>query len=119
MHHLFTERANRPLSKKRDAAGMAEKIEHPGSRNIRALDLLHFEFLRPGNHRTPYELIDQHNHGHHGENAEENGTSIATVGGGLKIRSETGQAEIAKLLARHQKEPSPGHRHHGIPDQAD
>src|ERR1039458_7089525 len=119
MHHLFAERTNRALPEERDALGTLEKIEDPGSWNARAFDLLHFEFFRPSGHGTPYELIDQYNHTHHGENAEENRTSVAIVRGGLKIGAEARQAEVAKLLAGHQKEPGPGNRHHGIPHQAD
>ncbi len=81
--------------------------------------MLHFEFFSPGNYGTPYKLVDQHNHGHHGQNAEENGASITVVGSGLEIGAKAGQAEVAKLLAGHQEEPCPSDRHHGIPDQAD
>src|SRR5208282_2314398 len=108
MHHLFAEGTNCPLTEERDATGAPEKIEYPGRWGARAFDLLQFEFLSPGDHGTPYELVDQHNHRHHGENAEENRASIAIVRGGLEIRAETGQAEVTKLLTGHQEEPGPG-----------
>jgi hypothetical protein len=41
----------------------------------------------------------------------------------LQIRTEAGQAEIVgaehEHLAGHQEEPAAGHRHHGVPHQAD
>src|SRR5271169_38973 len=97
--HLFAERTNCALTEERDAARAPEEIEDPGSWGARALDLLHFEFFSPSDHGTPHELVDQHNHGDHGENAEENGASVSVIGSSLQIRAETGQAEVAKLLA--------------------
>src|SRR5208282_1079604 len=117
--HLFAKGTNCTLTEERDATRTLEKIEDPRSWGARALDLLHFEFLRPGDHGTPYELIDEHNYGNHGKNAEENRASVTVIGSGLQIRAESRQAEVAKLLASHQKEPGSRDRHHGIPDEAD
>src|SRR6202047_3079237 len=105
VHYPFVERMNCPLAEERDAPGTLEKIEYPGSWGVGALDLLHFEFFSPGNHGTPYKLVDQHNHGHHGKNAQENGASITVVGSGLVIGAKDGAGEVAKLLDAHQGEP--------------
>src|SRR5271166_3470489 len=105
MHHLLAEGTNYPLAEERDATRTLKKIEHPGSGSARALDLLHFEFFSPRDHRAPQELVNQYNYGHHGENAEENRAGVAFIGGALEIGAEAGKAEVAKLLAGHQKEP--------------
>jgi hypothetical protein len=88
-----------------------------------AFDLLKFEFVGPSDHRTPDQRIHQHNHSDHGGKSPKHGARIAAAGGGLQKRAEAGQAEVLvaenKHFARHEEEPTTGHRHHGIPDQAD
>src|ERR1700730_10304438 len=104
-----------PLTEECDATGTLEKIKQPGSWDVGALDLLHFEFFSPGNHGTPYKLVDQHNHGHHGKNAQENRASVAVVGSGLEIGPEGGQAEVSELLASHSEERRPSERNNEVP----
>src|SRR5579862_7474222 len=102
---------------------MADQVEHPGVRGVGALDLLDFEFLGPRDDRTPEELIEENDDGDHGGHAPKDGARVSGAGCGLEIRSEAGQAEVARAehehLAGHEEEPAAGDRHHGVPDQTD
>ncbi len=102
---------------------MADQVEHPRLRSVGAFDLRDLELLRPGNHRTPDKLVEQHDDRNHGGDSPQDRRRVSGTGGGLEGRSQAGQAEIARTqhehFAGHQKKPATGDRHHGVPDQAD
>ncbi len=122
-HHRLAHREKRLAAQLLKHVRVLHEIEHPGMRNVGTLDLLDLELFRPGNHRPPHELIEQHDDGDHSDNAPENGARIACAGRSLQVRTETGKTEIAlaefEHLAGHKEEPSAGDRHHRIPHQAD
>ena len=68
-------------------------------------------------------MIEQDNHRDHSGDAPQNRPCVAGAGGCLQIGSQAGKTKVARAqhehLAGHEEKPSPGHRHHGIPDQAD
>ena len=86
-------------------------------------DLLELEFIRPNDDRPPDKLIEKDDDGDHRGETPENGARVAMARRGLKIGAEPRQTEVAfaedKHLASHEKEPSAGHGHHGVPDKAD
>ena len=102
---------------------MLNQGEHPGARSVCIFDLLDLEFFRPGDDWTPDELVEQNNDRNHGEDAPKDGTRVSGAGSGLQVGAESGQPKIARAehehFAHHQGEPTSGHRHHGVPDQAD
>ena len=119
MHHLFAHRPNRALAQISDSARPTKKFEHPRSRCARALNLLHLELLSPRNHRSPYQLIDQHNHCNHRADAERYRARVPIVSRGLQIRAQSRKPEVRELFASHQKKPRARDRHHRIPNQSD
>src|SRR3984957_16549796 len=122
-HQLFTHRGQRSLADCCQAARMLNQGEHPGPWSVSAFYLLDFEFFRPGDDWTPDELVEQHDHCDHGSHSPKHRARVAGAGRGLQVGAEAGQAKIARTehehFAHHQGEPSSGHRHHRVPDQAD
>ena len=92
-------------------------------RSTGAFHLLELEFIGPDDYRAPDELVEQNDHTDHRGETPEDSARVAVTGGGLQEGTETRQAEIAraehKHFAGHEKEPSAGDGHHGIPDQPD
>src|SRR5208283_1455848 len=84
---------------------------------------LEFEFVAPGDERTPDKLIGGHDDQDHGGDAAEQGANVAGIGGRLDIAAQTGQLEVALAhgegLAEDEGEPSAGDGYDGVPDQAD
>ncbi len=87
------------------------------------LDLLEFEFVAPGDERTPDELIGGDDDENDSGDAGDQGADVAGVGGGLDIAAEAGKLEVAvahgEHFADHEGEPSAGDGDDGVPDQAD
>ena len=107
----------------RHDSGAAEQIENRRPRKIGGFYLLEFEFFSPGDYGAPDELVHQHDHPDHAQQAGNDGTSVAVVGGGLQVGTKAGQTQVPiaedEHLAGHQKKPAAGDGHHRVPHQAD
>jgi hypothetical protein len=87
-----------------------------------AFHLLEFEFIGPDNYGPPDQLIQQHDDGDHGRKAPQDGARIAMAGGRLQKGAQAGQTKVPRTehehFASHQKKPSAGNGHHGVPNEA-
>src|ERR1700676_3663982 len=104
-------------------ARASQEIEYSRVRNLRACNLFELEFLRPGDHRPPDELIHGHDYADHHQQAPDNGPRIRDVCRRLQVGSQSGNAKILisqnKHFAGHQVKPSGGYGYHRVPDESD
>src|ERR1700735_4735953 len=64
-----------------------QSIEDGRSLAAGALSLFELEFIRPGNHRPPYELIGGYDDEDHGDRTPEHSVEIAGAGRRLQVRA--------------------------------
>src|SRR6202171_1479169 len=106
-----------------DDGSAADKIEQSRLRGAGTFDLFELELVRPNDDGAPNELIEENAEGDHGGDAPENRAGVAMARRRLKKRAEAGEAEVAiaenEHFAGHEKKPTAGDGHHGIPDEAD
>ncbi len=76
--------------------GAAEELENRRGDLVGRLHLLEFEFVAPGNQRTPHELIGGNDDENHSDDSGKQGAHIAVVGGRLDVAAKAGQLEVAR-----------------------
>ena len=104
-------------------AGAAQEFEDRRSDLLGGLHLLEFEFVAPGNERTPHKLIGGNDNQNHGGDAGQQCAHVAGVGRGLDVAAQAGKLEVAiahgEGFAEDEREPAAGHGDDGVPHQAD
>ena len=102
---------------------MPEQIQHPRLRFIGIGGIFQFESLAPNHNGSPDQLIHGDDHHDHRENRGDHGGGVTLIDRLIHVRSDAGETVIfvaeREGFVDGQKEPAPGHRHHGVPDEAD
>src|SRR3984885_820693 len=98
-------------------------MQQRGTYSSSTLYLFELEFVAPRDHWPPDQLIDSNDNRNHRQQSPRNSSIVFSSGGSLQKRAQPRKPKIPRSqdehLARHQEEPTAGHRYHWIPHQSD
>src|SRR5579872_3713024 len=95
--------------------------------NISGGGIFEFESLAPDDDGSPDDLIDDDDHDGHGDHRTDLRAGVSLGDGFGHVGTDAGEAEVVvnavdgelEGFVDGEEEPSAGHGHHGIPDEAD